>query len=208
MLWGAPAEAPAGLFLLHDGQSTPVRTDVGHPNDLCFGPDGWVYFTDPVSPEALSEPIRGHVYACSIETGQLLLVDATMLLPNGLAFDESGGVLYVAESFARQINLVELDGRAAAAKRTWATVAGGMPDGICLDENGFVYAAVGATNSIHVYDNDGSEIDRLFLGEGAYPSNCCFAGQRLDRLAVTAAGIGALVEVDVGARGLPLYPFR
>jgi gluconolactonase len=205
--WGAPAHAPAGLFVARHGTTTALRTDVGAPNDLCFGADGRLFFTDPVSPAALESAVRGHVYAYAIDYDELECLDDAMHFPNGLAFDQTGTRLYVAESFERRINILDLDGD-TVTRHEWALVDGGLPDGLCVDDDGRVYAAVGATDSIHVFSPDGAEIDRIHLGAGAYPSNCCFAGDRLERLVVTAAGLGALIDIDVRVRGLPLYPFR
>jgi len=65
------------------------------PNDLCFGPDGTLYFTDPAG-SSLTRQI-GSVYAVASD-GAVRRIATELAFPNGLAVTPDGGVLVVAET--------------------------------------------------------------------------------------------------------------
>jgi gluconolactonase len=206
---GSPGDVPGGIYRLAGESFEPFVTDgLGAPNDICFGPDGLLYFTDPGSdPRALREtPISGRVMSLSPDTGDLRVLDDTGFFPNGLAFDPSGEWLVVAETFSTRLVRYRL----AAGQLTDKTVfVEGIPcDGMAFDAGGNLWQCVNPSDSIHVYDPRGRLIDRFETGEGSFPSNCCFGGPSLSTLYVTAAGAGGIAAFSPGVSGLPLYPFR
>src|SRR3546814_5073498 len=71
------------------------------PNDLCFGPDGRFYFTDPRAPADPADrdsALPGRLYACARDgTGIELLHEGPRFI-NGLAFSARGEALFLAET--------------------------------------------------------------------------------------------------------------
>ena len=77
---------------------------------------------------------------------------------------------------------------------------------MAVADDGTVWVCVNPADAVLVCSPEGSLLQTVYLGEGTYPSNCCFGGAELDRLYVTAAGRGAVLELGAGARGAALYP--
>ena len=81
----------------------------------------------------------------------------------------------------------------------------GRPDGlgagedvqaVALDLDGRLYVAAFLLDEVQVYAPDGSLERRISTGAGSRPTNLCFAGQDLDRLVVTVARGGRMLEVS------------
>lgn len=93
-----------------------------------------------------------------------------LLFPNGLALAPSGELI-VAESFADRLTAFDLlpDG-SLAGRRTFAEVPGLVPDGICLDAEGAVWAASVTTGVVVRVRPRGEIVDRRAIG-----SPCAYA---------------------------------
>jgi len=207
-VWDAPAERPAGIYRLDGEEVTPVATEgLSAPNDLCFGPDGRIWFTDPISPTALERPEPGRLFACDPANGALELIDDDLYFPNGLAFDADGGGLYVAETQAQRVVRYTYRHGGVSGRRIFCETPGGG-DGMAVDRHGNVWLCVNVADAVVVFSPEGTLLGRLECGEGTYVSNCCFGGRDLRTLFVTAPGKGALLRVEPGVCGLPLIPFR
>src|SRR5687768_9997749 len=74
--------------------------------------------------------------------GRTEVADSAMRFPNGSVVTPDGGTLIVAESHGQCLTAfaIAADGT-LGDKRTWATVPGTAPDGICLDQQGCVWFA-------------------------------------------------------------------
>lgn len=85
------------------------------PNDLCFGPDGMLYFTDSgirytdfvrggkVRDDYETVGYVGRVYRLHPESLELTLLDADIKFTNGLALGPGDRHLYVCESITGEI---------------------------------------------------------------------------------------------------------
>jgi sugar lactone lactonase YvrE len=74
--------------------------------------------------------------------GSVRQVADGVAFPNGMAVTPDNATLILAESYASQLTAFDIasDG-ALANRRVWADLAGGFPDGICLDAEGAVWYA-------------------------------------------------------------------
>ena len=91
----------------------------------------------------------------------------------------------------------------------------GLPDGSCVDAEGFLWNAEYGGHRLTRYAPDG-RTDRTIELPVTNPTCCCFGGENLDTLYVTSAAQwltepapaeGALLALDVGMRGLPESAF-
>src|ERR1700729_28625 len=106
--------------LLPDGRKYDIVVDhyqgkrLNSPNDVVLGPDGAIYFTDPISdlPKDQKQeiPFKGVYRIAPDHHVQLLTKDLDE--PNGLAFSPDGKKFYVADSARRNIRVYDFkDGK-------------------------------------------------------------------------------------------------
>ena len=206
-MWRA-AEPLAGRIqrVTLDGEVSDVATalpgDPPHrPNDLCFGPDGLLYFTDPHNWEDLPDVRPGRVARTSLD-GRVELLATVPLFPNGIAFGPDGR-LYVAQTMTQAI--LVMDASPGASFTTFATLPVGFPDGFCFDRDGRLYVAGSIGDVLVVFESDGRVAETIELGAGTEPTNCCLGD---GVLYVTLSGPGELATLPIDAAPLPLHPYR
>jgi gluconolactonase len=205
--WRADPEIPGRIQRVTlDGRVSDVATllpgTLPHrPNDLCFGPDGLLYFTDPHDWENLPALGVGRVDRTSLDGDVELLCDFPNF-PNGIAFGPDDR-LYVAQSMTQQILVMEP--RPGDTPRPFATLPEGFPDGFCFDRDGRLYAAGSLGDVIVIFEPDGRVARVIEMGKGSEPTNCCIGD---GRLYATLSGPGELVALDLDVEPLALYPAR
>ena len=64
-----------------DGRIDWITQDPYSPNDLCFGPDGYLYVTDPTRPRPSRDD--GRLWRVDVETFEAELLVSTRWYPNG-----------------------------------------------------------------------------------------------------------------------------
>ena len=123
---------------------------------------------------------------------------------------------------------VDIDGRTilrfnpgASARREFARVApaDGMPDGLAVDAQGFVWSAHWGGWRITRYDPEG-RIDRIIDLPVPQVTSLAFGGDNLDQMFVTTARLGLTTDqlkeaplsgglfiIDAGVAGLPEMPY-
>jgi gluconolactonase len=180
-----------------DRDGSNVETVVEHfqgkrlnsPNDVVARSDGLVYFTDPpygVSAADKELDFQG-VYMLDRNGDLTLLVD-DFEKPNGLAFAPDERTLYINDTARYQIRsfYVEHSGRLRAGSgRVVATPdpsESGGPDGLKVDRDGRLYAAV--AEGVWVYEPDGRLLG--IIATPKRPANLAWCGPDAMTLALTA----------------------
>jgi sugar lactone lactonase YvrE len=197
-------------------------------NDCIADPDGRFLagscFYDPSGRYPL-----GKLF-CMQTDGKIQILDEGFHLANGLGFSLDGETLYFTDSVARLIYAYTYDritGR-ASDRRIFVTLDrnAGVPDGLTVDAEGFVWSAEWYGGCISRYGPDG-KLERQLRVPAKQTSSLAFGGPKLCDLFVTSAAKsepmpvmppgydpdsgyfgGALFQMNLGIQGRPEYKTR
>lgn len=203
----SPNPAPPGIQVVVGDTVRYLAQGLDAPNDLCFGPDGRLYFTDPRGPAQPDKLLPGRVYAMELDGAPELLAEGPAFT-NGIAFGPDASRLYVAETFGRRVLAYPVRGDKLGEPGEFCRTEPGFPDGMCFDVESRLYVAATVAHEIQVFDGDGRCVERLPCGDESMPTNCCFGGPDGRTLFVTDARGERVLAFDLDAAGLPLFPFR
>ncbi|KAF2091019.1 calcium-dependent phosphotriesterase [Saccharata proteae CBS 121410] len=127
--------------------------------------------------------IPKQVYRFNPSTGEIQVVATDFVQSNGLEFSPDGKVLYVTDTGAQEysanmtrpatIYAYDVDAKfgTLGARRVFAYVDNGFPDGIHTDTDGNVWAGCG--DGVHVWSPEGVLLGKVYTGETA--NNFAFA---------------------------------
>ena len=174
------------------------------PNDLCFGPDGKLYFTDPRNWEDFANLKMGRIWRFDPATRKADVIAEVPMFCNGIAFGADGR-LYVAQSNVMKIIAFDWTPAGVGDPAEYATLPRGFPDGFCFAANGDCYVCGSMGDVIQIFDAGGTLKETIEFPEHTEPTNCCFGD---GVLYVTCSGTGRIVAFDLEVDGLPLYPAR
>jgi sugar lactone lactonase YvrE len=129
-------------------------------------------------------PVPG-IIALVRPDGSVRQVADEIEFPNGMAVTPDNDTLIIAESYGRRLTAFTIgpDGD-LAARRVWADLGDGVPDGICVDaESAVWYADVPNRRSVRV--REGGEVaDTVQLDRGAF--SCALGGEDRRTLFIVA----------------------
>lgn len=195
-----------------DGRVELLCSEVaGHtlygPNDLAFGPDGRLYFTESGSESDFRFDVRspGRLYAIDSAGNGEMLMERPEVYPNGIAFDAQQQ-MYWTESAAHRVCRLE-NGEAV----TFCQLPDDhVPDGMAIAADGRLFVCTTISLGVTVISPEGQVLEEIKLGEHA--TNCIFSGTDLYVTATHVADIeasqrtGTFWRVEAGTAGLPLIP--
>jgi sugar lactone lactonase YvrE len=181
-------------------ESTPEQPLQG-PSDVAVGPDGTIYFTDPVATAAGRDPpVRSGVYRIGPD-GVVSVFTDDVSFPNGVAVSRDGATLFVSDGADRTLlsYAIESEGTAGPARqlasvRPWKRGVLGTADGITLDEEGRIYLA--GPGGVWVLDQNGGRLGVIATPET--PANCTFGDADRRTLYITARTSLYRVRMNVG----------
>jgi gluconolactonase len=184
-----------------------VTRDPIAPNDLCFGPDGYLYFTDPTR----RRRDDGRIWRCDTSARQADLLVSVHWFPNGIAFGPEDDALYVASSGDQRIIRFTLDNGRLSDPEVVIQMARGHPDGFAFDTEGnLVIAAVShdeAPGEIQTWSLDGRLLDTFNPGDSPIYTNVALSADR-ELIITDASGGRVLIADNWPTAGLALHPFR
>ncbi|MFO0948118.1 MAG: SMP-30/gluconolactonase/LRE family protein [Planctomycetota bacterium] len=155
------------------------------PNDLVYNAAGDLYFTDPPygllkgNDDPAKELDFNGVYRLS-KNGQLTLLTRKISFPNGIGLSPDEKTLYVASSDPRKAIWMSYrvtkdgvaDGKVFFDATDMVSDRKGLPDGLCIDNQGNLFAT--GPGGVLVFSPDGVHLGTIDTGEAT--ANCCFGG--------------------------------
>lgn len=167
-------------------------------------------------------PGHGSLYRLDPD-GRCTCVESGFHVSNGLGWSPDDRTFYFTDSGARRIYAYDFDIETGtlANRRTFVDVpeGAGVPDGLAVDAEGFVWSAHWDGWCITRYDPQG-RVDRVINLPVPRPTSCAFGGPDLTTLYVTSARIrlsvqqlaeaplsGSVFAIQTGVKGLPEVPF-
>jgi sugar lactone lactonase YvrE len=187
-----------------------------HCNDMVVDTHGRAYIGnfgfDYLSPTGNFQPAR----IVSVEpNGKAHIVADNLAFPNGTVITPDGRTLIVAETWAQRLTAfnIEVDG-SLTNRRVWAEVAESTPDGICLDEEGAIWAASPLSGEVLRCCEGGKVTHRVRPHKQAFacmlggPDRrtlfiCTAESDNPDEAHAKASGMIETIRVEVPGAGLP-----
>jgi sugar lactone lactonase YvrE len=146
-----------------------------------------------------------------------------LTVSNGMGWSLDGRTMYFIDTPTQRVDAFDFDpGQGAIANRrplVEVPPEAGLPDGMTVDAEGFLWVALWGGWAVRRYAPDGT-LDRVVRLPVSQVSSCTFGGPDLDELYVTSAAsdlapaalrhephAGGLFRHRPGVRGLPVVPF-
>jgi gluconolactonase len=189
------------------GELEWLTQDPISPNDLCFGPDGFLYVTDPTR-HALDD---GRIWRCDVASGEAELLVSVHWYPNGIGFGLEPDALYVADTRNLRIMRFPFSAAGLGKPEIFAQMRRGRPDGFAFDMAGNLTVCCVSNDDlpgdVQTFTPQGQLLEVICPGTGKRYTNIAIASDR--RAAITDADAGAvLLSQEWPTAGLLLHPFR
>lgn len=179
------------------------RLWAGTVDDKCVKPTGSLYRLDP--------------------DGSVHRMASGFICSNGIGWSPDDHTMYFTDSMVRKIWAYEFDPDRGelGERRVFASFAeaDGVPDGLTIDAEGFIWSAIWDGWRIVRFAPDG-RVDREVRMPVQRPTNCMFGGADLRTLYITSASVelgcealmkgplaGALFALECEVPGIPEVPF-
>jgi D-xylonolactonase len=181
-------------------------------NDVIADPGGRVFCGTMPAPGRL-----GRLYRLGLD-GSYEIVQEDIGCSNGMGFTPDRREMYYTDSTVRRIYKFDYDDATGSLSNRRVFVetpeGGGIPDGMTVDADGYVWSARWDGGVLVRYAPDGSE-DRRIAFPARKVSCVTFGGDDYCEMYVTTAGgqykaeegegAGALFRLDLGIRGVPEF---
>lgn len=172
------------------------------PNDVELSYLGSIYFTDPdfgLNTSSREFSYEG-LFCIPYNQTSAVLLDSTLVHPNGMTFSNDWRTLYVAESSTGKIYSYYLRDEYKVQdyskdKKVFLTVSGsGEIDGLTADIFGNIYVAYG-NGGVLIYDRNASLVGQISFPSTIKVRNLCFGGKYQNILFITAGTSIYKVEI-------------
>jgi sugar lactone lactonase YvrE len=143
-----------------------------------------------------------------------------LTLPNGMGWSPDNSTFYLIDSIERKVLSFDFNEETGSlsSRRDFVVFSdrdGGLPDGLCVDNEGNLWIAMYGGSEL-VVCNPAGRVVRTVALPVSQPTSCAFVGPTLDELWVTSAADGLadpgingsiLVVTGLGAHGIPVGEF-
>ncbi len=198
LVGGSTIHEDGRLMLFQDGTVALMDPQTGAREQVAAGvsaPNG--RFNDVIADPA------GRVLAGTMDggDGQLLrieldgsvaVVHSGQPVPNGLGFSPDESKLYYTESLSHNIYRYDFDRATGGMSNRYVHVqipkAAGMPDGMTMDREGFIWSAVWHSSEVRRFDLTGDPDGTVVVLPVSQPSSTVFGGAKMNEMYITTAG--------------------
>jgi gluconolactonase len=167
------------------------------PNDVWVDPAGGMYFTDPFYKRDYwtdrEKPVQEKQRVFYLPEGAKapVVVDDTLVQPNGIVGSPDGKLLFVADIGDRKTYQYEIGKDGALTNRKLFCEMGS--DGMTRDAKGNLYLT---GKGVTVFDKDGKKLGDIPVDE-SWTANVCFGGKDRKTLFITAMDSLYTLEMSV-----------
>lgn len=196
---GFTFEASGGLLLFRDrgnvalwrdGEFVDIIAEIPEErasrfNDVIADPAGRVFCGTMAS-----EHSKGRLYRLDMD-GQITPILESIGCSNGMGFSPDLKTFYYTDSFAGEIYTFDygIDAGSLTNRRVFASFpeAEGLPDGLTVDRDGYIWSAIWDGNGVARFSPDGQVVARITLPTRKV-SSLTFGGVDLRDVYITTAG--------------------
>ena len=173
-------------------------------NDLFFGTNGDLYFTDQ-GLTGLHDP-SGRVFRASPDGHVTCLID-NVPSPNGLVMNLDETALYVAVTRGNCVWRLPFtrDGNVTKVGVQMQLSGGNGPDGLALDEQGGLLVAHVGFGAVWVTDARGEPLYRINTCRNQLTTNMAFGWPDRNVLYITESGSGTILKAELDVPGKAMY---
>jgi sugar lactone lactonase YvrE len=164
----------------------------------------------------------GSLYRLDVDLSVSVHV-AGVTISNGLAWSADDTTFFYIDTMANSVDAFDFDARdgTIANRRPIIEIpqADGLPDGMCIDAEGYLWVALYGGGAVRRY-SPGGALDRIIELPASQVTCCAFAGPDLDVLYITTAAqhftdadrarypdAGSLYRLRPGVTGTPVNSF-
>ena len=204
------ADNEHGIMLLDPAKGSmttllrgPDREHFKGVNDLVFGKNGDLYFTDQGA-TGLHDP-TGRVYRYDAEGKLNCLID-TIPSPNGIVLSEAEDFIYVAVTRANAVwNLPLAPGGAISRAGLFAQLPCLGPDGLAADAEGNIAIAMPFLGAVWLVNRLGLPAYRVDSCRGAHLTNIAYGGPGNRWLYMTEGDSYSILRAEMPFPGRLMY---
>ena len=174
-------------------------------NDLFFGANGDMYFTDQ-GQTGLHDP-TGRLFRHRAD-GTLEVVLDMVPSPNGLVTNLDENIVYLAVTRDNAVWRVPLMADGTATKvGVFIQMSGGLagPDGMALDEDGNLAVAHAGLGTVWLFSRLGEPIARVRSCTGTMTTNVAYGGPDRKTLFITESESGTILAADMPVPGRKMF---
>lgn len=197
-----------------------------HSNDASADPMGRFIFGTTFYDQTVGDNFeRGRLYSVE-KNGEIKIIDEGLGLSNGIAFSPDQKSMYVTDTYTREILKYDYDTATGKTsnRHTFIKIpeTEGIPDGLTVDAEGFLWSALWYGSCVMRYDPDGNASLKIPVPSGQ-TSSVVFGGPDLTDIYVTTAAEvvrlsaapkgynfdaphnGSVYRFNLGIKGLPEF---
>ncbi len=224
LIFGTPQGL--GYYDLEKGEYKMVDTGIElvNLNDAIADPAGRIFVGQESYSDDNPEKL-GVLFRINLD-GTVDIVEEGLSISNGMGFSPDKSIFYLVDSIPRCIYAYDYEINSGAIKNKRLLRKfdknDGLPDGMTVDSEGFLWVALWFGSAIVRLDPDGNIIDKLKL-PFSQPTSLTFGGKERSKIFLTSAGTywpttlapanhdhtmtrgGALWRIDTDIQGLPEY---